>query len=136
MPVGEPPKADPKEVKALKEDLAKVKAAMKEKDEQCEYPVFHSALLMIVKSLEREYKAEVQHSQNLQASRSGAAPAVAPVVSGGSSEEAAQDAACIRLYEDLCDLSIPSVKIRDTGKSGNEITYNCIQSHAGRSGFA
>ena len=83
-------------------------------------------------ALEREYKAEVKHSQNLQASRSGTAPA-AGVVGGITPEEAAKDAACLRLYEDLSDLSVPNVKIRDTGKAGKEIVYNCIQTYAGRS---
>ncbi|KAK1922717.1 hypothetical protein DB88DRAFT_496076 [Papiliotrema laurentii] len=112
-------KADPKEVKALKEELTKAKATIKATEEK-------------FVALEREYKAEVKHSQNLQASRSGTAPA-AGVVGGITPEEAAKDAACLRLYEDLSDLSVPNVKIRDTGKAGKEIVYNCIQTYAGRS---
>jgi hypothetical protein len=52
---------------------------------------------------------------------------------GKASEESEIDNACLRLYEDLTELNVANVKIKDGGKSGKEIVFNCIQTHAGKS---
>lgn len=72
------------------------------------------------------YKAEQQFSQGLQASRSTApAPTVDKVV---SPDESAEDAAIIRLYEDITELNCVGVKIRDGryGPKDKILDFNCI----------
>ncbi|WWD21190.1 hypothetical protein CI109_105674 [Kwoniella shandongensis] len=118
-------KADPKEIKALKEELAKVKSESKHRDEK-------------YAQLQREYKAEVEHSRSLQASGRGSVPPTASSVAGvagvshTTAEESEKDAACIALYEDLTMLSIPNVKIKPS-RLGKEMTFNCIMSVAEQS---
>ncbi|RSH95076.1 hypothetical protein EHS25_000162 [Saitozyma podzolica] len=117
--ISEPPaKADPKEVKALKEELARARSDMAAKDEK-------------ITSLEREYKAEVEHSRSLQASKasgssSGASVAQTSAASSSIPEEAEKDQQAIRLYEDLTDLNISNVKVRPA-KHGKEVVFNCVQ---------
>ncbi|GFZ47185.1 hypothetical protein JCM24511_04928 [Saitozyma sp. JCM 24511] len=119
--ISEPPaKADPKEVKALKEELARARSEMVAKDEK-------------ITSLEREYKAEVEHSRSLQASKasgsgsgSSAAAAQPSAASLSIPEEAEKDQQAIRLYEDLTDLNISNVKVRPA-KHGKEVVFNCVQ---------
>ncbi|OCF32395.1 hypothetical protein I316_05820 [Kwoniella heveanensis BCC8398] len=116
-------KVDPKEVKALKDELAKLKAESKGKDEK-------------IAQITREYKAEVEHSRTLQASSSGKGTSAAPTQSIGdfsaTPEEAAKDAKSLALYEDLTLLNIANVKIKST-KNGDETTFNCILSLDGQS---
>jgi hypothetical protein len=50
-----------------------------------------------------------------------------------SSDESAKDAVCLRLYEDITDLSMVSVKITEVPKAGKEVTVNCIFSRNGKS---
>ncbi|CAD6574243.1 MAG: hypothetical protein TREMPRED_001069 [Tremellales sp. Tagirdzhanova-0007] len=115
-----PAKADPKEVRALKEDLAKVQSALKGKDEK-------------ILSLEREIKAEVEHSRLLQATaKAGGAPSLAASIST-TPEEAEKDAQSLKLYEDMTDLNIMNVKIKQGAKNGKEVTFNCVQTVEGRS---
>ncbi len=133
-----PAKADPKEVKALKEELAKAQAALKEKDEKSEslQPALPCLLFRPkrpVSSLERECKAEVEHSRSLQAAaKSGPAASLAASVST-TPEEADKDSQSLKLYEDMTDLNIMNVKIKSGGKNGKEVTFNCVQTVEGRS---
>ena len=84
-------------------------------------------------SLEREIKAEVEHSRSLQAAaKSGGAPSLAASVST-TPEEAEKDAQSLKLYEDMTDLNIMNVKIKSGGNNGKEVTFNCVQTVEGRS---
>lgn len=101
-------------------------------------PLFPSPVLVHptdtpVTSLEREYKAEVEHSRSLQASKasgsgsgSSAAAAQPSAASLSIPEEAEKDQQAIRLYEDLTDLNISNVKVRPA-KHGKEVVFNCVQ---------
>jgi hypothetical protein len=75
------------------------------------------------------YKDEVEASRKLLASRSGA-PAVPSIAESGSGkEESVKDAAIIRMYEDMYDLCILEVRIKD-GKFGpkdKEYVFSCVQ---------
>ena len=87
-----------------------------------------------VSSLEREYRAEVEHSRALQSSTKTAPSALAastgPIAT--DDEEAAKDAESLKLYEDLSELAITNVKIKH-GKGGKEVTFTCVQTVEGRS---
>ncbi|WVF65371.1 hypothetical protein IAT40_000098 [Kwoniella sp. CBS 6097] len=113
-----------KEVKALKDELTKIKAESKVKDDK-------------IAQIQREYKAEVEHSRSLQASNSKntAAPTAGSTSTANSSinpEEAAKDTKSLALYEDLTMLNIANVKIKPT-KTGDETAFNCILSIDGQS---
>ncbi|KAK8844149.1 hypothetical protein IAR55_006943 [Kwoniella newhampshirensis] len=114
-------KADPKEIRALKDELAKARSESKHREEK-------------YTQLQREYKAEVEHSRSLQASARGSVPPTGTGVTSSlnTGEEAEKDAACIALYEDLTMLSIPNVKIKPA-RIGKEMTFNCIMSVAEQS---
>ncbi|WVQ93044.1 hypothetical protein IAU59_000108 [Kwoniella sp. CBS 9459] len=120
-------KVDPKEVKALRDDLAKINAESKGKDDK-------------IAQLQREYKAEVEHSRSLQAAAGKGTSSSAPAGPSSAintntntmSEEAAKDAKSLALYEDLTMLNIANVKIKST-KIGDETTFNCILSMDGQS---
>ncbi|WVR08905.1 hypothetical protein IAU60_005964 [Kwoniella sp. DSM 27419] len=113
-------KADPKEVRALKDEMARLKSEVKEKDDR-------------IAQVTREYKAEVEQSRLMQSTRGGsAAPAPAATTVSTTPEEAEKDAKSLALYEDLTMLNIANVKIKQ-GKAGSETTFNCIISIDGRS---
>lgn len=82
----------------------------------------------LVSTVEKEYKFEMEQHSRLQSS--SRTPAVTSVST--TPEEAAKDAASLKLYEDLTDLQIVSVKIVE-GKQGKEITFNCLQTVGERS---
>ena len=85
-------------------------------------------------SLDKEYKAEQEHSKALQAQilavRSGSK--LAQSVST-TPDDAEKDVASLRLYEDLTEMAIVNVKIEHGGKGGKEIIYNCIHTREGKS---
>ncbi|WVQ81346.1 hypothetical protein IAT38_003469 [Cryptococcus sp. DSM 104549] len=113
-------KADPKEIRALKEELAKVRKEGKARDEE-------------LLNLQREYKTEVELSRSLQAS--ARAPAAAPsgaAAAGAAQEEAEKDVESLKLYEDLTTMNIYKVTLRE-GKLGSEKTFNCIMEGSGPS---
>ena len=85
-------------------------------------------------SLDKDYRAEQEHSRSLQAelqaSKSGSK--LAQSVST-TPDEAEKDAQCLRLYEDLTDICVVSVKVEQGGKGGKEVVFNCIHTVGGRS---
>lgn len=140
-PAAAPVKADPKEVKALKERLTRTESELRSRDRDCTYTkVPHVTCLIVgewdytgadlaVTQLDKMYKAEVEASQKLLASRSGTSAPATVAESGTAKEESVKDAAIIRLYEDMSDLCILEVRIKD-GKFGpkdKEYTFSCIQ---------
>ena len=83
--------------------------------------------------MEREFKAEVEHSRSLQAStRSAPTPSLSASVSVDP-EEAEKDAQSLKIYEDITDLCITNVKVKSGGKNGKDVTFNCIQTVDNRS---
>jgi len=76
----------------------------------------------------------VKYSRQLQAQTKTPNGAASTTI-GSSSEESAKDAASLRLYEDITDLNIVNVTITENPKKGKEILFNCIQTHAGKSGL-
>jgi len=78
-----------------------------------------------VTTAEKELKAETEFSRKLQASKNA----------GGSTtmEESAKDAACLRLYEEMTDLGIVGVKIKEDAKTGKEVIFNCISTYNAKS---
>lgn len=82
------------------------------------------------------YKAEVEASQKLLASRSnGLAASTSAVEPVDTKEDSLKDSACLRLYEDILELAILNVKIKE-GKCGpkdKEYTFTCIQTVGKRS---
>ncbi|WVN87828.1 uncharacterized protein L203_103023 [Cryptococcus depauperatus CBS 7841] len=118
-PIESNEKPNPKEIKVLKDELAKVKSESMAKDEK-------------IINLEREYKAEVEHSRSLQASSKIPASAPTTTALSNTPEEAEKDAASLGLYEDLTLLNIANVKIKP-GRYGKERTFNCVMSVNGQS---
>lgn len=84
------------------------------------------SLIQADAELEKMYKTEQQYCQTLQASRTAAPPAAAdPTI---SNEGSAEDAAIIRLYEDITELNVVGVKSKE-GKYGPKdkvMDYNCV----------
>lgn len=116
----------------LKERAEKAESVLKSRDDRSEPSTFCERQAdKIVSALEKDLKTETENSHKLLAARNAAVatPAAAPV----TSEDAVKDAVCLRLYEDISELSIPSVKIKEDPKAGKEIFFNCIQTHAGKS---
>ncbi|WWC63847.1 uncharacterized protein I303_106452 [Kwoniella dejecticola CBS 10117] len=121
-------KADPKDIKALKDELTKLKNESKAKDTE-------------ISELQKQYNAEVEYSKSLIAGKQslnsstnkslGASTNSAPSYSTNP-EEAAKDAASLALYEDLTLIQIANVKIKPA-RIGNEEVFNCILSADGRS---
>ena len=93
--------------------------------------MYDSQLIETVSTLEREYKAEVEHSRQLQAGKPSAAFSTS-ATQAVPAEEAEKDQQSLMLYEELTDLNIIHVNIEST-KSGKKVTYNCIQTIDGRS---
>ncbi|WRT69248.1 uncharacterized protein IL334_006232 [Kwoniella shivajii] len=117
-------KLDPKEVKALKEEMSKLKQENKSKDDK-------------IAELQREHKAEVEHSRSLLQSQSSlknstSAPTQSSSIVSTTPEEAAKDAASLALYEDLTLLNIANVKIKPA-KVGKDETFNCVMAVNGQS---
>jgi hypothetical protein len=84
--------------------------------------------LTIVTQAEKELKTETEFSRRLQASKSS---------NGGTTvEESAKDAAIIRLYEELTDLGIVNVRIKEDAKTGKEMVFNCIATYNAKSEFS
>ncbi|ODN76847.1 hypothetical protein L202_05441 [Cryptococcus amylolentus CBS 6039] len=110
--------ADPKEVRALKDEIKRAKSDVDSKN---------NAYL----ALQKEYKTEIENSRSLQASTKSGPASNAVSNAGSSSEEAEKDTASLSLYEDLTLLNITSVKIQK-GKYGNkEKTFNCVMAANG-----
>lgn len=81
--------------------------------------------------MEREHKAEIEHSRRtLQTSTSK--PTASTSAISINPEEAEKDAASLKLYEDITDLNITSVKIKPA-KGGKDVVFNCVQTVEGRS---
>lgn len=129
---------DAQELKALKEEMAKMRDAAKSKDEKsATIPLLHPIIRascpglanVTVTQLEKEYKAEVEHSRKLQAqsassSRMGASQG-SSALSTTAQEESEKDAMSLRFYEDLTELAIVNVRIK-VGKAGKDATLNCL----------
>ncbi|WVQ74468.1 hypothetical protein IAR50_004069 [Cryptococcus sp. DSM 104548] len=112
--------ADPKEVRALKDDIKRIKSDLDAKS---------NAYL----ALQKEYKTEIENSRSLQASAKSAPASQSASATGPTFEDAEMDSASLRLYEDLTLLNIMSVKIQK-GKYGNkEKTFNCVMAANGTS---
>ncbi|ORX39279.1 hypothetical protein BD324DRAFT_619116 [Kockovaella imperatae] len=112
---------DPKEIKALKEQLSAAAASLKRKEER-------------LTSLDKDYKAEQDHSRSLQAQLQAAKSGTKLSHSVSTTpDEAEKDAASLRLYEDMTEMAIVNVKVEHGGKGGKEIIYNCIQTREGKS---
>ncbi len=78
--------------------------------------------------LQKDYDTEVRLSKEAALKRStGAAAAPAP-----SFAESAKDTLLIKLYEDLTNLAVPIIKIKEGG-AGQEVTFVCVQTVDGRS---
>jgi hypothetical protein len=62
-------------------------------------------------------------------------PSTAPgALTPSSQSETEEDQACLRLYEDLTGLNITGCKVKVMAKGHKEHTFNCVQTHEGRSG--
>ena len=80
-----------------------------------------------VTTAEKELKAETEFSRKLQASKGSGAGALV--------EDSAKDAACLRLYEEMMDLGIVGVKIKEDAKAGKEVIFNCISTYNAKSEY-
>jgi len=90
--------------------------------------MFNESKLTVVTQAEKELKTETEFSRKLQASKSS---------NGGTMvEDSAKDAAIIRLYEELTDLGILHVKIKEDAKTGKEMIFNCIATYNAKSEFS
>ena len=133
-----PGKPDPEEVRRLKEDINLLKSSIKRKEERCKCTstLRRGELISDTdQTLEKEYKAEQQHSQSLQSQLSSKPPSSSTIAAAVSTSpgEAEKDAACLRLYEDLSELCVANVKVNDAGKAGKDVTFNCVQTRGPRS---
>jgi hypothetical protein len=86
--------------------------------------------------LDKLYQAEQAESRKLIAARSGAGAGATASGTGAAAEpaesredEARIDQASLRLYEDLADLSIANVRMKDGryGGKDKEYTFTCVQ---------
>ncbi|KAL0247818.1 hypothetical protein I308_103896 [Cryptococcus tetragattii IND107] len=119
IPVESNAKPDPKEVRALKDEIAKMKSEINAKDQR-------------IVNLEREYKAEVEHSRSLQDSSKNPSSTLASDSVSQTLEEAEKDHASLALYEQLSLMNIVNVKIKDS-RFGKERTFNCVMCVNGKS---
>lgn len=82
-----------------------------------------------------ENSRKLQQTINARPSAAAGAEAASSSAAGSSaqaSQEQEKDAQSLRLYEDLTDLAIVDVKIRQE-RSGKEVIYNCVQTTDKRS---
>ncbi|WWC72926.1 uncharacterized protein I206_106890 [Kwoniella pini CBS 10737] len=122
-------KADPKDIKVLRDELSKLKKENKAKDTE-------------ISELQKQYQVEVEYSKSLIAGKQqlnsstnkslGASTSTTNTTYSTNPEEAAKDAASLALYEDLTLLQIANVKIKPA-RIGKEEIFNCILSVDGRS---
>lgn len=89
------------------------------------------SLTASVSTLQKEYEAEVSNSRRFLNASTTNAPSVREPVNNASAESDL-DHRSLKLYEDLCDLSIVNVKIKN-GANGEEVSFNCVQTVEGRS---
>ncbi len=124
-----------KEAEAAKEQIAELKRNLAAKDEQCKH-IFSRVKLewtdtepRTVATLQKDYETEVRLSKEAAQKRSTSTATAAPSV---SPEDQAKDAALIKLYEDLTNLTIPSIRFKEGG-AGQEVTFVCVQTMDRRS---
>ncbi|WVW79550.1 hypothetical protein I302_101519 [Kwoniella bestiolae CBS 10118] len=117
-------KTDPKEVKAMKDELTKLKNDNKAKDSE-------------ILELQKQVQAEVTYSKSLIEkqqlnSSTNKHPSLGSGTGLGNTEESAKDQASLALYEDLTLLNIANVKIKPA-RFGKEEVFNCVLSIDGKS---
>ncbi|OCF56279.1 hypothetical protein L486_06220 [Kwoniella mangroviensis CBS 10435] len=116
-------KSDLKDMKALKDELIKVKNDNKSKETE-------------ILELQKQIQAEVTYSKSLiekqQLNSSTNKHPSSSAAANASAEEAAKDAASLALYEDLTLLNITNVKIRPA-RIGKEEIFNCLVCVDGKS---
>lgn len=80
--------------------------------------------------LQREYQEEIAHSRKLQESQSQMRRSAEPPAKQPVNEV---DSLAVRLYEEVTGLGILDASVRHDPKTGDERTYQCIQTTGGRS---
>lgn len=137
--------AKDKEVKALSSEVKNLKETLKKREQEgklkymrpskyvlCSECSHDSTSLWTAATVKEELTTELRMTQTaLATANKRATSSSAPSV---DATEAAKDTQAIKLYEDLTNLNIPVIKIQQS-KSGDEVTFICVQTVGSRSGF-